>query len=49
MPYSRRDAQDIEITFKLVANATAEHPNAPTGHARGAYGLSWELEGGSGK
>ena len=37
MSYSRRDAQDKEITFKFAADATAEHPYASTGHGRGAY------------
>ena len=37
IPYSRRDAQDKEITFKFAADATAEHPYASTGHGRGAY------------
>ena len=33
MSYSRRNAQDTEITFKFAADATAEHPYAST--ARG--------------
>ena len=37
MSYSRRDAQDKEITFEIAADATAEHPYASTGHGRGAY------------
>ena len=33
MSYSRRDAQDKEITLKFAADATAEHPYASTGQA----------------
>ena len=32
MPYSRRHAQDKEITFKFAANATAEHRYTSTLH-----------------
>ena len=37
MPYSRRDAQDKEITLEFAADATAERPYASTEHGRGAY------------
>ena len=33
MPYSRRDAQDTEITLKFAADATSEHPYASAAHA----------------
>lgn len=37
MPYSCRDAQDTEITFKFAGRRHRGAPDPSTGHGRGAY------------